>query len=106
MRILLDESKTAVGIEVRPNPIFHSGDADQPTRNVKAKKLVMASCGACSTPSLLERFSIGETQVLGRAGVPVAVDLPGVGQGYEDTFSATPTRIPPGLKILSMALCS
>ena len=84
VRVLLDESKTAVGIEVRSNPMFHPGDADRPTRNIKARKLVIASCGACATPSLLERSGIGEKQVLERAGVPVVVDIPGVGRGYED----------------------
>ena len=84
IRVLLDERKTAVGIKVRPNPMFHPGDADQPTRNIRAKKLVIASCGACGTPSLLERSGIGGIEVLERAGVPIVVDLPGVGRGYED----------------------
>ncbi|KAI1378542.1 putative alcohol oxidase [Hypoxylon crocopeplum] len=83
-RILLDENKRAVGVEFRPNPLFHPGDADQPLLSVKARRLVIASCGACGTPSLLERSGIGEKKVLERAGVPVVVDLPGVGNGYED----------------------
>lgn len=83
-RILLDKSHRAVGVEFRSTPAFHSGGVDQPLRSVKAKRLVVASCGACGTPSLLERSGIGGAKVLERAGVPVAVDLPGVGDGYED----------------------
>ncbi|KAI1651481.1 putative alcohol oxidase [Daldinia loculata] len=83
IRILLDEKK-AVGVEFRPNPLFHPDDTDQVSRSVKARRLVIASCGACGTPSLLERSGIGERNVLEHAGVPVVVDLPGVGNGYED----------------------
>ncbi|KAI0886205.1 putative alcohol oxidase [Annulohypoxylon maeteangense] len=82
-RILLDEDHKAVGVEFRPNPLFHP-DADQSTRSVKANKLFIASCGACGTPSLLERSGIGAPNILKGAGVSVAVDLPGVGKGYED----------------------
>ncbi|XXH04688.1 GTP-binding protein rbg1 [Hypoxylon texense] len=83
-RILLDESHRAVGVEFRPTPAFHSDGVGEPLRTVKAKRLVIASCGACGTPSLLERSGVGNPKVLERAGVPVAVDLPGVGNGYED----------------------
>ncbi|KAI0017932.1 putative alcohol oxidase [Xylariomycetidae sp. FL0641] len=83
-RILLDESKTAVGVEVRPNPAFQPGDASGQSRKIKARKMVIVSCGTCATPSLLERSGIGEAKILERAGVEVAIDLPGVGRGYED----------------------
>ncbi|OTB01433.1 putative alcohol oxidase [Hypoxylon sp. CI-4A] len=76
--------ESQVTLEFRPTPALHSGAVDQPLRSVKAKRLVIASCGACGTPSLLERSGIGAAEVLDRAGVPVAVDLPGVGDGYED----------------------
>ncbi|KAI2464627.1 GMC oxidoreductase-domain-containing protein [Annulohypoxylon bovei var. microspora] len=83
-RILLDESHKAVGVEFRSNPLFHPNEADQLPRSVKANKLVIASCGACGTPSLLERSGIGAPKILENAGVSVAVELPGVGKGYED----------------------
>ncbi|KAI0472730.1 putative alcohol oxidase [Xylariaceae sp. FL0804] len=84
VRVLLDETKTAVGVEVRPNPLFRPADADLPIRPIKARKMVIACCGACATPLLLERSGIGGAQVLEKAGVPVSIDLPGVGVGYED----------------------
>ncbi|KAI5916976.1 GMC oxidoreductase [Camillea tinctor] len=76
-RILLDENKRAAGVEFRSNPEFHPDNANPPLRSVKARRLVVASCGACATLSLLERSGIGGSEVLERAGVPVVVDLPG-----------------------------
>lgn len=60
---------------------FAVGDS---TRTVKANKQVVVSCGACGTPPVLERSGIGAKAVLQRANVPVLVDLPGVGDGYQD----------------------
>ncbi|KAK4233157.1 alcohol oxidase [Achaetomium macrosporum] len=80
-RILIDNNK-AVGVEFRPNPAF-GGDATE-TKTVKARKLVVASCGACGTPSLLERSGVGDPKILQAAGVPCVMAAPGVGNGYED----------------------
>lgn len=82
-RILI-ENKKAVGAEFRRNPLFHPEAAEESPRNIKARKLVIASNGACGTPLLLERSGVGDSKVLEGAGVPVVVDLPGVGKGYED----------------------
>lgn len=85
VRVLIDEeTKRAVGVELRSNPRYNPGAADVPMRVVKARKLVIISSGACGTPPLLERSGVGDPKVLERAGVPVVVDLPGVGNGYED----------------------
>lgn len=85
VRVLVDgEPKRAVGVEVRANPRYNPDAAGEPLRVVKARRLVVASSGACGTPSLLERSGLGDPKVLERSGVPVVVDLPGVGNGYED----------------------
>lgn len=81
-RILFDDNK-AVGVEFRHNPVFGGNAADQ-TRTVKARRLVIASCGACGTPALLERSGVGDPKVLQAAGVPLVAEAPGVGNGYED----------------------
>ena len=83
LRIIFDESKTATGVEYRPNPLFHPDDAGL-IRTVKARKLVIASAGACATPSLLERSGVGSPRVLEAAGVSVVANVAGVGEGYED----------------------
>jgi choline dehydrogenase-like flavoprotein len=81
-RVLLDNNNKAVGVELRPNPVF--GGSANDVKTVKARRLVVVSCGACGTPSLLERSGVGNRAVLQAAGVPVVVEAPGIGNGYED----------------------
>ncbi|KAK6065625.1 GMC oxidoreductase [Seiridium cupressi] len=84
-RVIFD-GKKAVGVEYRPNPAFQAsiGLTQTPLRVVKARKMVVVSCGACGTPPVLERSGVGSSEVLKRAGVPVVEDLPGVGHDYQD----------------------
>ncbi|KAK7409276.1 hypothetical protein QQX98_008516 [Neonectria punicea] len=86
VRILFDEDKKATGVECVPTADFQVtlGLAKQPTQTIKAKKMVIVSSGACGTPSVLERSGLGDPSVLKRAGVPMVVDLPGVGRDYQD----------------------
>jgi choline dehydrogenase-like flavoprotein len=77
--IIFDENR-ASGI------IYTTGNS---TRTIKAKKQVVISCGACGTPPVLERSGIGAEDVLKRANVPILVNLPGVGDGYEDHHTMT-----------------
>ncbi|RYP54259.1 hypothetical protein DL768_000833 [Monosporascus sp. mg162] len=84
-RILFDQ-KRAIGVEYRPNPEYQASVSlsQQSLRSVRARKLVVVTCGACGTPSVLERSGLGDPLVLGRAGVPVIEPLPGVGHDYQD----------------------
>ncbi|KAM0270882.1 hypothetical protein ACHAQH_009266 [Verticillium albo-atrum] len=86
VRVLLDDDKRAVGVEYTPNPDFQASleTTKHPKKQVKARKLVVVSCGACGTPPVLERSGLGDPEVLKRAGVDVQVDLPGVGRDYQD----------------------
>ena len=86
VRVLLDHNKRATGVEFTPNPAFQPAapGAEALKRVVRARKLVVVSCGACGTPGVLERSGIGNPKVLAKAGVPLAVDLPGVGHDYQD----------------------
>ncbi|KAF1949800.1 alcohol oxidase-like protein [Byssothecium circinans] len=84
VRVLFDGEKRAVGVEIRRNPQFESGEVGNELHCVKARKLVVLSSGACGTPSILERSGVGDAEVLKQAGVPLVVELPGVGNGYED----------------------
>ncbi|KAI9691302.1 MAG: hypothetical protein M1820_009765 [Bogoriella megaspora] len=81
VRILV-EDKTANGVVFTPNSELHLRERQE--RLVKARKLVIISCGAMGTPAVLERSGIGEAEILARAGVPLRTDLPGVGNDYED----------------------
>ncbi|CAJ2508571.1 Uu.00g135970.m01.CDS01 [Anthostomella pinea] len=85
IKVLFDEkTKRATGVEYRPNPAFHKDMAQRAAREVKARKLVVLSCGALGTPGILERSGVGDPQGLRDAGVPVVADVPGVGDGYQD----------------------
>lgn len=86
VRVLFDENKRASGVEYTPNPDFQPqiGLTAHPIKSVKARKLVVVSCGACGTPPVLERSGLGDPKILARAGVPVVEELRGVGKDYED----------------------
>jgi choline dehydrogenase-like flavoprotein len=86
VRVLFDENKRAVGVEYTPNPEFQAviGLTAHPVKTVKARKLVVVTCGACGTPPVLERSGVGEKSILERAGVSIVEELPGVGKDYQD----------------------
>ncbi|KAH7037509.1 alcohol oxidase-like protein [Microdochium trichocladiopsis] len=85
-RVLFDDNKKAVGVEYRANPAFQLpiGGVVDPVRTVKARKMVIVSCGACGTPGVLERSGVGNPEILNAAKVPVVADVPGVGNDYQD----------------------
>jgi choline dehydrogenase-like flavoprotein len=74
-RIVL-EGRRAVGIEYR--------DADGAQRVVHARREIVLSAGAIDTPRLLLLSGIGPEDELEAAGVPVHLDLPGVGRNLQD----------------------
>ncbi|KAF6827996.1 alcohol dehydrogenase [Colletotrichum musicola] len=86
VKVLFDESKRAVGVQYTPNPDYQAvlSTTRHPLRTVRAKKLVVVSCGACGTPGVLERSGLGDKKILDKVGVPVVADLPGVGHDYQD----------------------
>lgn len=108
-RVIVDGTHASgVVIESSQSPEFGSRLDNSPTttRAVKAKKMVVVSCGAFGTPLILQRSGIGDAQVLRRAGIePINADLPGVGDGYQDHHevsyayksSLTPTETLDGL---------
>jgi alcohol oxidase len=73
-------------VEYKPNPDFHpiTNIGVPPTSIIVARKLIVVSCGACGTPSVLERSGIGNHKVLREASVPLIADVPGVGHDYQD----------------------
>lgn len=77
-RVLVEDGK-AVGV------VFSSSSSgEHKSRTVRASKSVVVSCGAFGTPTLLERSGIGNPDILKSAGVETIVDLPGVGENYQD----------------------
>jgi choline dehydrogenase len=73
-RILLKDKK-AIGIEY-----LKSGQLHQ----VAANKEVILSAGSIGSPQLLQISGIGSKKLLEKVGVPLVLDLPGVGQNLQD----------------------
>ncbi|KAK0720183.1 GMC oxidoreductase-domain-containing protein [Lasiosphaeris hirsuta] len=83
IRVLFDDEKRACGVEFSPNAT-HQLVAEGKKQTVKARKLVVVSCGGCGSPSVLERSGVGNPSVLQKAGVAVVAAVPGVGHDYQD----------------------
>ncbi|PCG97883.1 Glucose-methanol-choline oxidoreductase [Penicillium occitanis (nom. inval.)] len=79
VRVLFDDDKRAIGVEC-----CKSGSSMSTTTQIKARKLVIISCGACGTPSVLERSGVGSVEILQRAGIQLVAEVPGVGEEYLD----------------------
>ena len=98
VRVIVKDS-IATGIEVLPSAsVFNKSSAVLHSNNdtasqtlhhsvpvkIKAKRLVILSAGSLTTPSILEHSGIGATDLLQKLGVECIVDLPGVGENYQD----------------------
>ncbi|KAJ7364301.1 GMC oxidoreductase-domain-containing protein [Mycena albidolilacea] len=79
---VLFEGDRAVGVEY----ISHAPDAEdkQAVVAVYASRLVVLSGGAFGSPAILERSGIGAPDLLKAHNIPQVVDLPGVGENYND----------------------
>jgi choline dehydrogenase len=90
-RVLFDDTGRATGVEyLKGNRLYRasyqpSGSAGE-RRQVTASREVILCGGAFNTPQLLMLSGIGPRQTLERHGIPVRVDLPGVGQNLQDRY--------------------
>ena len=74
---LLFEGIRIVGVEYMHQRTLHQA---------KVNKEVILSAGAFDSPKLLMLSGIGDAEYLQAMGIPVVVDLPGVGQNLQDHF--------------------
>ena len=90
-RVLFDDQQRATGVEylkgarlyrAHCNPNSDRGEL----RQARASKEVILSGGAFNTPQLLMLSGIGPKEQLTRHGIPVRVDLPGVGTNMQDRY--------------------
>ena len=72
---LLFDKKRVVGVEYQ-----HNNQLQQ----VRAESEVILSCGAFESPKLLMLSGIGSAEHLQDRGIPLVVDLPGVGENLQD----------------------
>jgi choline dehydrogenase-like flavoprotein len=90
-RVLFDGQRRATGVEylrgerlyrAHPHPSQLAGQRGV----VRASREVILSGGAFNSPQLLMLSGVGPAETLGRHGVPVVADLPGVGRNLQDRY--------------------
>ncbi|HWP90426.1 MAG TPA: GMC oxidoreductase, partial [Burkholderiales bacterium] len=96
-RVIFAEDGGAAGVEYLKGEHLYRAHA-QPNaragevRQVHARREVILSGGAFNTPQLLMLSGIGPAQELQRHGIPVRVDLPGVGRNLQDRYEVAVTH--------------
>lgn len=80
------EGGRAVGVTWVPAPARGAGSGGVVT-TVRARREVILAAGAVHTPQILQLSGVGPRGVLEGAGVEVVVELPGVGQNFQDHSS-------------------
>lgn len=78
-RVLLEEGE-ACGVEYRQRGAV---------RRARARREVVLAAGTFNSPQLLQVSGIGPGALLQRLGIPVALDLPGVGENLQNHFRAS-----------------
>ncbi|RYP84087.1 hypothetical protein DL770_005259 [Monosporascus sp. CRB-9-2] len=76
--IVLDEG-TATGVVFQQTKLNVTSDF-----TIKADKEVILAAGAVHTPQILQLSGIGPKKILDSADIDTVVDLPGVGQNFQD----------------------
>ncbi|XP_018014612.1 glucose dehydrogenase [FAD, quinone] isoform X2 [Hyalella azteca] len=78
IKIILNKNNDAIGVKyVHKNKV----------KRVFARREVIISAGGADTPKLLMLSGIGPREQLRKLGIDTRVDLPGVGQNYQDHVS-------------------
>ncbi|KAH8102677.1 alcohol oxidase [Cristinia sonorae] len=81
-RVIIENGR-ATGIEYTPSPQLHPDAPSEPVIAL-ASKWVVVSGGSFGSPLILERSGIGAAAILQKYGIKQVVDLPGVGERYQD----------------------
>jgi choline dehydrogenase-like flavoprotein len=90
-RVLLDENNRATGVELLEGQRLYRASSRpaepaDPSRVVRAAREVILAGGAFNSPQLLMLSGIGPRAELERFGIPLRVDLPGVGKNLQDRY--------------------
>jgi choline dehydrogenase-like flavoprotein len=90
-RVLFDDQQRAIGVEYLKGARLYRAhakpsDAAGDVRRATAAREVILAGGAFNTPQLLMLSGVGPAATLQQHGIPVRVDLPGVGQNLQDRY--------------------
>ena len=90
-RVLFDAQGNAIGVEYLKGRHLYRADPDPSTgpgeiKTLHAAREVILAGGAFNTPQLLMLSGIGPREELERHGIPVRVDLSGVGTNMQDRY--------------------
>jgi choline dehydrogenase len=90
---ILFEGTRAIGVEFlegrhlyKADPNAHEDAASAPRREVRASREVILCGGAFNSPQMLMLSGVGPRAQLESFGIPVVVDLPGVGENLQDRY--------------------
>ncbi|KAM0546772.1 hypothetical protein ACHAPJ_010701 [Fusarium lateritium] len=75
----------------KSNVLVATGVALQDGTTIRARREVILSAGSIQSPGLLELSGIGQASVLAKAHVKELLDLPGVGENYQDHLRTSNT---------------
>lgn len=78
VRKVLFNGTAAVGVQIVPR------GKDAAAFTVMARKEVILSAGSVHTPQILQLSGVGPKALLEKARIPLVVELPGVGQNFQD----------------------
>jgi choline dehydrogenase len=81
VKAVLFEGRRAVGVSYLP------GGAGAAPRQIMARREIILSSGAANTPKLLQISGVGPAALLRQIGVPVVLDLKGVGENLQDHYA-------------------
>ncbi|KAF4126554.1 choline dehydrogenase [Geosmithia morbida] len=91
-KVVLDSDNRATGVEYLKGEKLYRADP-RSTKNstgiphaVRANKEVIVSGGTFNTPQILMHSGIGPADHLREHGIPVKIDLPGVGRNLQDHY--------------------
>ncbi len=92
-RVLLDENQRAVGVEYLQGERLYRASSRSSVQagerhELRASREVILAGGGFNTPQLLMLSGIGPRAQLERHGIPLRVDLPGVGKNLQDRYEA------------------
>lgn len=83
IRVIFDDNR-AIGVEYTDDVERATKVPGESVHRAFASRLVVLSGGTFGSPAILERSGIGGSNILQRNDIPQIVDLPGVGENYND----------------------